>query len=185
MPLPDSSSRDILHTRSIIMHGYLRSDGLVDVEAHMLDRKPEELVFADGRRLAPGEPLHDMAVRLVVDQNLCIVDAVACIDASPYRVCAEAAAAVREVIGFTIGPGWSSMLKNRFTGRRGCTHLSELLRPLATVAIQALWRMRKDAPEKTDGQGRPLKIDSCYAYAATREVVKMRWPGHFKEEGTP
>jgi hypothetical protein len=24
--------------------------------------------------------------------------------------------------------------------------------------------------------GRPVKIDSCYAYASHREVVKRRWP---------
>ncbi|AHG63477.1 DUF2889 domain-containing protein [Advenella mimigardefordensis] len=184
MPLPAPYPREILHSRAIQMDGYLRADGLVDIDLHMTDRKPDEVVFADGRCLAAGDLLHDMALRLVVDQNLRIVDAIACIDASPYRVCPEATEVVRDVIGFTIGPGWSAMLKERFHGRKGCTHLTELLRPVATVAIQSLWRLRKGRAEPTDSGGRPQKIDSCYAYAASREVVKMRWPAHFREDDT-
>jgi len=184
MPLPAPHPREILHSRAIQMFGYLRADGLVDIDVHMIDRKPDAMIFADGKCLAAGAPLHDMAIRLVVDQNLCVVDALACIDASPYRVCAEATEAVRAVIGVTIGRGWSAMLKERFQGRKGCTHLTELMRPVATVAIQSLWRMRKDMPEKTDEQGRPVKIDSCYAYAASRAVVKMRWPDHFRADDT-
>jgi hypothetical protein len=28
--------------------------------------------------------------------------------------------------------------------------------------------------------GRPLKIDSCHAYSATRDLVKTRWPEHYQ-----
>jgi hypothetical protein len=52
----------------------------------------------------------------------------------------------------------------------------ELLTPLATAAIQSLSIVRKDRPEPLDAKGRPKKIDSCYAYAAEGELVKIHWP---------
>ena len=30
-----------------------------------------------------------------------------------------------------------------------------------------------------DANGRPLKIDSCYAYASHRDMVRVRWPEHY------
>ena len=52
----------------------------------------------------------------------------------------------------------------------------ELLLPMATAAFQTLAPVRLSRPPKLDAQGRPLKIHSCYAYAATREVVQRLWP---------
>jgi hypothetical protein len=61
----------------------------------------------------------------------------------------------------------------------GCTHLTELLMPLATVAFQALLQVRQSKPAPVDANGRPRKIDSCYAYASDREIVRHRWPMHY------
>ena len=58
----------------------------------------------------------------------------------------------------------------------------ELLLPMATAAFQTLAPVRLSRPPKLDAQGRPLKIDSCYAYAATREVVQRLWPKFHKSE---
>ena len=48
--------------------------------------------------------------------------------------------------------------------------------PLATVPIQALVPITQQRPLRTDANGRPRKIDSCYAYAADHEVVQALWP---------
>jgi hypothetical protein len=34
----------------------------------------------------------------------------------------------------------------------------------------------RSQPERVGADGRPLKIDSCYAYGAERELVRLRWP---------
>ena len=39
MPLSAPSARKKLHTRNIELNGYLREDGLFDIEAHMTDIK--------------------------------------------------------------------------------------------------------------------------------------------------
>jgi hypothetical protein len=60
----------------------------------------------------------------------------------------------------------------------------ELLMPLATAAFQSLSVPRAGRPEPVDAAGRPKKIDSCYAYAAERDVVLQRWP-QFHRPGPP
>ena len=72
--------------------------------------------------------------------------------------------------------GWANELKNRLGGARSCTHLMELLIPLATTAHQSLSMTRRGRPTRVDAEGRPVQIDSCYAYRAQGEVVLLRWP---------
>jgi len=91
-------------------------------------------------------------------------------------VCREAVEPMRTIVGERIKPGWSAMVKERLGGAAGCTHLMELLPPLATAAFQTLSEVRLARPAVLDKRGRPAKIDSCYAFASHREVVLRRWP---------
>jgi hypothetical protein len=179
MPLPVSVPREELHQRRIDLRGYRRADGLYDVEAHLVDTKREALGLDSGRVVPPGEPIHDMSVRLVVDVDLRVIDVVASTDAAPYGICSEATRTLEVVKGLHIGPGWSKAVGERLAGRKGCTHLTELLKPLATVAFQTMAKVRAGRPAAVDANGRPRKIDSCYAYSSDREIVRARWPVHY------
>lgn len=177
MPLPLSVERVELHRRHVDLRGFRRVDGLYDIEARLIDTKTEALTLGSGRHVEAGEPIHDMSVRLVVDEAFEVVDVVACTDAAPHGICPEATRTLQSVKGLRIGAGWSKAIRERLGGRRGCTHLTELLKPLATVAFQTLWPVRSQQAA-FDGNGRPRKIDSCYAYASDREVVQRLWPEH-------
>jgi hypothetical protein len=59
----------------------------------------------------------------------------------------------------------------------------ELLIPLGTVAFQSLSYLHRTRPERLDANGRPVKIDSCYAYGAERELVRLRWPQFHRPAG--
>jgi hypothetical protein len=179
MPLPPSAPRDELHLRRIELRGYRRHDGLYDIEARMADTKEHELTLPEGRIVPPGEPLHDMSIRLVVDEDLNVIDIVASTDASPFGVCREATGTLQSMKGLRIAAGWSTAVRERLAGRSGCTHLTELLAPLATVAFQTLSQVRQARPTPVDATGKPRKIDSCYAYASNREVVERRWPMYY------
>lgn len=183
MPLPPSVPREALHLRRIELRGFRRVDGLYDIEAHMVDTKTETITVGGGRAVAPAEPIHDMSVRLVLDEDLNVLDIAACTDASPHGICQGATSTLQCLKGLRIGPGWSKAIRERLAGRKGCTHLTELLKPLATVAFQTLWKVRESQPAAVDASGKPRKIDSCYAYASNREIVQVRWPMHF--EGAP
>ncbi len=183
MPLPPSVPRDELHLRRIELTGYRRHDGLYDIEARMVDTKKSEIKLLDGRRLPAGEALHDMSVRIVVDEALTVVDIVASTDASPFGICREATDTLQTMKGLKIAHGWSQAVRERLSGRKSCTHLAELLGPLATVAFQTLSHVRLAKPAAVDAKGRPLKIDTCYAYASDREVVQRLWPAHYDGNG--
>lgn len=145
----------------------------------MVDTKTTELTLGDGRIVPPGDAIHDMSIRLLVDEELTVIDIVASTDASPFGICGEAIGTLQSMKGLRIAAGWSSAVRQRLAGRNGCTHLTELLMPLATVAFQTLSQLRQAGPTPVDANGKPRKIDSCYAYASDREVVKRRWPMYY------
>ncbi|MEP7208156.1 MAG: DUF2889 domain-containing protein [Casimicrobiaceae bacterium] len=183
MPLPETVAREELHLRRIELRGYRRGDGLYDIEARLTDTKTYPWRRADGGTLATGSPLHDMWLRIVVDEDLTVRDVVASTDASPHSVCGDAIEALARLKGLRIAPGWSQKVKELLGGAQGCTHLTELLGPLATTAFQTLSTVRLARPDPLDRNGRPAKIDSCYAFASNREVVARRWPAFY--DGPP
>jgi hypothetical protein len=174
-------TREELHFRRIDMRGYRRSDGLFEVEGRVTDRKPHDFTpFSGGRRVLAGEPVHDMGVRLVYDEQLRVHDVHTFTDAAPYTHCPEGGRALQSLKGLRMTSGWTKEVKSRLGGARSCTHLMELLIPMATTAFQSLSAVTKSRPEQLDATGRPIKIDSCYAYGAQRELVRRRWPEYYR-----
>ena len=180
MPLPESIEREELHTRQIIMRSYRRKDGLYDIEARVLDTKAQPfsppLIQTP---IAPGAFIHDLSIRLVIDEWLVIHDAIASSDSTPFAVCKQAPPTLAVLKGEKIGGGWNKLIREKFKGATGCTHLMEMLSPMATTAMQTLYPYIQHRPVRTDENGRPLKIDSCYAYASNRDVVQRIWPMHY------
>lgn len=180
MPLPAHVEREPLHQRQIELRAYQRKDGLLDIEGRVVDTKSAPFFGPLSKEgLPPGDPIHDLAIRLVVDDTLLIMDAIATSDATPFPVCKEASSTLSGLIGHRIGPGWTKIVKEQLRGSKSCTHLMELLGPMATTAIQAIWPLTRVRPTKVDASGKPLKIDSCYAYSSERVVVQQLWPQHY------
>lgn len=176
-----SVPREELHFRRIDMRGYRRADGLYEIEGRVTDRKPHDFAPANGARPVPAnEPIHDMGVRLVFDEAMVIHDVVTFTASSPYRQCPEGGAELQTLKGLSMGSGWAKEVRNRLSGARACTHLMEILIPMATAAFQSLTMLRLTRPERLNAEGRPVKIDSCYAYGAQRELVRMRYPQFFR-----
>lgn len=172
-----SVTREELHFRRIDMRGYRRSDGLFEVEGRVIDSKTSEFVHpTPGRTVPAGELIHDMGVRLIFDEQMVVRDVETFTHSAPYAACPEGGRALQSIIGMRMGSGWSREVRARLGGARSCTHLMEILGPLATTAYQSLGFLRVTQPEKLDAEGRPVQIDSCYAYAADGAVVLRRWP---------
>lgn len=174
---PAPVGRKELHFRRIDMRGYERDDGLFEVEGRVVDRKPEDFVPANGEYSVPAnEPIHNLGVRLVFDSDFVVQAVETFTEAAPYRACPEGGRALQSLKGLRIGPGWGKEIRQRLGGGRSCTHLTELLMPLATIAIQSMSGRRKGLPDVVDENGKPRMIDSCYAYASSGEIVMRRWP---------
>jgi hypothetical protein len=169
--------REELHHRRIDMRFFKRSDGLYEVEGRLIDKKTQPF-----RRMLhtedtpPGQPLHDICVRLVVDEDLVVHDATASIDASPFDICGGAVNTLAPLQGLRIGAGWNKRVRELLGGVRSCTHIKELLGPMATTAYQGIAPQRLTRLIDSDTEAQAAKVDSCYAYAAHREVVATLWP---------
>jgi len=180
MPLSEPVSRKVLHTRAIEMCGYFRDDGLWDIEGHLTDNK--SYGYDGGFRgwVEPETPVHDMWIRLTVDDNLVIQACEAATDLHPYAVCPDITPAFANLAGIRIGVGWMREVRQRVGGRKGCTHLVELLAQLGTVAFQthvAKSRVKgRRKPDPGKPRRKPLVVDTCHAMASDGPVVKERFP---------
>ena len=179
MPLPAPASGQLLHKRVVQCWGYRREDGLWDIEGRLVDTKTYPFPNEDrGGAIQAGEPLHDLWIRLTVDSQ-CLIQAVeACTDGAPFTLCPTITGRYQELVGVRIGPGWSQKLRELFGGTSGCTHMTELLGPVATTFFQALYGQRYDEEDAKPATARrpPPVLNTCHALASNSPVVKNRWP---------
>lgn len=141
MPLPPPAPRAPAHERRITYRGYHREDRLWDIEGRLRDTKPYDQTMRGHLRPA-GTPLHDMEVRVTIDDEMTIVDIHAAMLSTPFEECPRAELPVRQLIGATLGRGWRRALDEAIGSTRGCTHLRELLFGTATAAFQTLGAYR-------------------------------------------
>jgi hypothetical protein len=197
MPLSPPVARSPQHTRAITLNGYLRTDGLYDIEAELTDTKSFSFPSAFRGQVAAGDKIHAMALRVTVTPSLDIVACEAAMDAHPYETCHLAAPNFARLAGLRIGPGFLKSVQERVGGSAGCTHLRELLAQLATTAIQTVYasEVKRDADAKNqplppgDGFDAAISdrfggangaVNSCMAYADTGPVVRHRWPDRYR-----
>jgi hypothetical protein len=195
MPLSAPAARQCLHTRKVTCQGFFRDDGLWDIEGHITDEKnyPDD---GDWRgTLQPGAYVHNMWIRLTVDGDMVIRDVEAVTDNSPYRVCPEVTPNFKRLIGLKIGGGFHRQARARVGGTQGCTHIVELLGPVATTAYQTIHSDKAEELMRAHAAGQlasgatpaasprpfapnderpPSVMDTCHAWASDSEAVR-RW----------
>lgn len=178
--------REELHHRQIDLRFYKRSDGLYEVVGRLIDTKRHafrrQLAEAD---TPPGAPIHDISVHLVVDEQMLVHDAFATMDTTPFTVCPGATGTLTPLKGLSMRKGWNRQVRELLGGAASCTHIVELLGPMATTAFQGLAPIRLAAMNDPGSEAqRQAKVDSCYAYAAQREVVARLWPHLHRPDGS-
>ena len=101
----------------------------------------------------------------------------------PYRLCGDITASYRQLIGLRIEPGFTQTVKRMFRGVRGCSHITELLPPMATVAFQILWSDPDEfrTANAASGPQRSSPLGGCHALRLDGEVVRL----HFSHLLTP
>lgn len=179
MPLSSAVARSKIHTRRITIEGYRREDGLWDIEGHLVDTKTYSFANADrGGEIAAGEAIHDMWLRLTVDDDYVVRDVEASTEAAPFSICPAVTPVFKKLIGLSIGPGWQRAAREFVGGVKGCTHHVEMLGPLATVAFQTIRHSgsQPNDPPGTENGARPRIIDTCHALSSDGPVVARVWP---------
>ena len=173
--LPKPVIRTHLHKREITFNGYAREDGLWDIEGRLCDIKSQP--FKTGERIwPPGQPIHDMSIRLIVDQELTIKDIEVSMDANPHPECPDVLPTMKKMIGCRIGKGWRKAIENNIGGITGCTHLRELLSSMATAAFQSIPGILITDDENVP----PLFLGKCKSWDFNGPAVLRNFPKFYR-----
>ena len=188
--LPVPTSRRPIHTRRISFQGFLRDDGLWDIDCELSDTKAYTIQMRERGQLEAGDPVHLLRVRLTIDDGFTIRDVQTAADAAPFDECQLAAhAPMRKLIGLTMGPGWRKKIEGAIGGVAGCTHLRELVFNAATAAFQMVPHHREvergsnSPPRNTDGKP-PFYMGQCMTWAFDGPVVQRLAPQFYRRPAT-
>lgn len=178
--MENTVNRRPMHLRRIEMQAFLRDDGLWDIEAHLQDEKPFAYVDPGRGRLKAGDPVHDIRVRLTVDDERVIRDVGIEMGSMPFGTCHEVKDTLLPLIGERVGRGWRQILK-KIPRNRTCAHVHEVLVPMATVVHQgmALGRDPVGKVAMTPEPGlseKPFFVDDCHSWRADGPVVAHFFP---------
>ncbi len=202
MPLSPPAARHRLHARTVSCDGFLREDGLWEIEGRIVDHRTYSFDNEWRGRVMPEMPLHEMWIRLTLDDDLTIRAVEAATDQSPFAACPAVLPNFQRLVGAKIGPGFARALREKLGGNEGCTHIVEMLSQVATVALQtkvtaharALRRAKLGQPpgplpaprgarsawaEATEPGKRPPVIDTCHAWASDGDVVRRLLPDFY------
>jgi hypothetical protein len=180
MPLSQAVEREAIHTRHVVCRGFHRADGLWDIEGHLIDTKTYDFDSQFRGAVTAGTPVHQMWIRLTVDDDLVIQEVEAVTDHSPFPICGGITGNFAKLKGLAIKPGFNMKVRELLGGVEGCTHLVEMLGPVATTAFQTVYpyrnRVRAQNGEAPPKRPRPRLVDTCHGWSSRGEVVKRLYP---------
>ena len=170
--LSPAMPREAVHKRQINCNGFVRDDGLYDIEAELTDHKTYDFPSDFRGTVTPDLAVHHMVLRITIDRDRVIQHAEAITITGPYAICPTANAVFDNLVGLQIGPGWRRKVQAAIGGRHGCTHITELLGPVATIAYQTLYgeeaRQKRQSGTLSDQDkqaSRSQLANSCVGYA--------------------
>ncbi|MFH1805115.1 MAG: DUF2889 domain-containing protein [Pseudomonadota bacterium] len=193
MPLSAPTNRVHLHTRQITCTGYRRADGLWDIEGHVTDVKTYGFENNDRGEIPPGVPIHQMWLRITLGDDMVITAVEAVTDHAPFNACDEIAPNYAKLVGLKIGPGLKQQIRERVGGIYGCTHLTELMGPVATTAFQTIFPIRAreaedrrkqaaaqnpDVSSERSKRRSPL-VNTCHGWRSDGAAVKRIAPDSY------
>jgi hypothetical protein len=167
--------REAVHKRQINCNGFVRADGLYDIEAELTDHKTYDFPSDFRGTVTPNLAVHHMALRITINRDRVIQHAEAITITGPYAICPTANTVFDNLIGLQIGPGWRRKVQAAIGGRHGCTHITELMGPVATIAYQTLYgeearqkRLSGTLSDQEKQARRSQLANSCVGYADDR-----------------
>ncbi|GAB4559926.1 MAG: DUF2889 domain-containing protein [Rhizobacter sp.] len=182
---PAAPERQLKHTRRIDVQIYARGAGLWEVDAVITDVKTRDADLANGVRRA-GEPIHDMLLRLVIDERFNVLEAGSETRAMPYPgECDQLGDVYGRLVGLNLLKGFRFAVLERLGGVTGCTHITELAQVLPTAVVQAF----AGDVINTRGDGanakQPFQLDRCHALRTDGNVVRSYYPRWYKPAVAP
>ena len=181
MTLPQAAAlRQLKHRRHIDVQVFSRGNGLWEVDATLQDTKTRDSNLSDGPRPA-GTPIHEMLVRLVINEQLDIVEAGSETRFMPYTGrCDQHGDVYRQLVGLNLLKSFRRALLEKLGGTRGCTHITELAMVLPTAVVQAFAGEVIDTRGIAEGASQPFQIDRCHAMRSDGDAVRLFYPRWYR-----
>ena len=144
------------------------------------DVKTRDTLLGNTVRRA-GAPIHEMLLRLVIDEQMNILEAGSETSAMPYSgVCSEHGDAYAQLVGLNLLQDFRGAVRQRVGGTRACTHLTELAQVLPTAVVQAFAGEVIDTRGNAEGAGKPFQIDRCHALRSDAATVQQHYPRWYR-----
>jgi len=180
MPLPEPAKRELLHRRRVYCDAFRREDGLWDIDARMTDTKSYDIAAnEEGNSWETDEAYHDMHLRITLDKQFLIHEVHAAMDSMPFGMCTRITKAFKKLEGTRIGPGWHGKTRELLGGIKGCTHIHDLLKPIATTAVQAIFPLSDEAVRNASAV---LALNSCHTWSQSSDMVKIHFSDLYVSE---
>ncbi|WP_382157987.1 DUF2889 domain-containing protein [Hydrogenophaga sp. ANAO-22] len=183
---PPPVTRRQVHLRRIHCEGFERDDGLFDIVGTLIDTKPFPIELEE-KSVGENQPIHHMSLCLTIDRDRLIHGVEAHTVEGPHAVCGAITESYRRLIGQRIQPGFILVAKRLFRAELGCTHMTELLPPMATTAFQMLWSGADDVTDREQPEHRNSPLGGCHALKTDGEIVRLHFPEQYtgKAGGDP
>jgi hypothetical protein len=186
LALPTPSPRKLSHTRTVVYSGFARDDGMWDIEAALIDVKTYSFVIPSQDAREAGQPIHDLSIRLTVDDQFIIHDVLTEMAHRPHPECDQAPQGMHQLIGCKLSAGWRKAIDARIGGVAGCTHLREMLFNMATAAYQTIpsalqfRNQQAGLPEEVPTTP-PPHVGKCMSWALDGPVVQRHYPMFYQK----
>jgi hypothetical protein len=163
----------LIHQRAYEIGSYLEDDQHFRLIGHVRDVKPDGMWG-----IKDFEPLtvHHMELHLVVHATtLEITEVFTKMHVTPHHTCVVIEAAYQELVGVSIGRGFTNKVKELFGGPRGCTHIGALTNAMAPVAMQSIWAFFHRTHDTDTVEQTPENRDAA---------IEMRRAGSLRNKNT-
>ena len=131
--------------------------------------------------LIAGAPVHDIAVRLAVDDAFIIREVETTMGSTPFPTCVEVEPILQRLVGERVVPGWRELVGRKIGRLETCTHLSALLGPTVTTLYQTMSygktpEGRSSLDNQHDESARPFFIGGCHSWRTDGPIVAELFP---------
>jgi hypothetical protein len=170
-----------MHRRSIECAAYLRDDGLWEAEVRLLDTKPYHQRATFRGEIEAGDPVHDIRLRLAVDDAFVVREAETQMRSTPFPTCIEVETVLQRLVGERIGAGWRELVRRKIPRLESCTHLTELLGPAVTTLFQTAAHGKSPEghsvlEDQRHASDPPFFLNGCHSWRIDGPIVAALFP---------
>ena len=169
-PRPETARREPVHVRTIRVEIAPAGADEMEVTATLVDERP-----ANARPWFGSDPppvIHDMRLGLRLrNPGLVITEVRSDMVSHPYTICPEALPPLQQLVGLSIGRGFTREVNERFGRQRGCAHFTALIHAMAPAVRQGAGVVFPEL--EGPSASAPWFVDTCQAWRSEGPLHRL------------